>query len=548
MAKKTEFNVETVKKYALWVALPIALLLTAGGTVMAVSKVNKEFRTKSGTLESKKKAVEGIARDSAHPNQNTIDDIKGLRNVLLGYVHEAWRILEADQKDRNRFPAELGVSVVAEMERKRFGDLLTRDALENYLVFIRRYVPGLEVYVDRRRVQVKIDGQWVEYDPIEHRNIPLPNDPFAGLDDGMGGANRRTSRAPSSSTSSTISRTGSSNNSIIPRGEDGEALVRWVGKVVWEEPETRKNRWESLPKSKEVWYAQEELWVYNALLSVIERSNAEATGPHNARVKRIDALLIGQDAAPILQELSAARIGMNRMNAAGGSGGYGSGAGMGSGYGSGTGSSSGGVGSASDMIIRTEADVDRVKREFRYVDENGVPLAATAAAPYPEFNRMPVCMRLLVDQKEIPRILVNCANCDMPIDILWVRINPDAAEPFDLDAHDPTAVDETARTGSGSSGSSYPPSMGSGSSGRNSSAARRNSNGSTASGGRRSGNSSSPSGSSAYSDPSSDVQVVVDGIGGLYGTDAILIEIVGCINIYNPVDNSTLETSVAVSQ
>ncbi len=510
MAKKAEFSIETVKKYALWVAVPVALIIASVGTVLAVNKVSSEFTSKSNTLETKKSAIEKINADRTHPNEQTITEIKTLKTQLTGYVSQAWGTLEENQRKRNEWPKKLGPDFADEVTKKQFGAELSLDALETYLTFIEEYVPDLEVSVDRRRFQVKDrQGNWVEYDPIRMPNIQVPNDPLAGMGsnygDSSGGSN-------------------SGGGSTIPRSEDGEELIKWVGTVVWAEPETRKitSLWGRQPKSKEVWYAQEDLWVYSALLSVVRGSNAGATGPHNAKVKRIEALLIGQEASPILQQLSSARIGAAGTSGASGSSDGGSSSSGGSGV-------SGGSTSGGSVVIRTEEDVDRVKRENRYVDDKGTPLAATAPAPYSEFNRMPVCLRLLVDQKEIPKILVNCANCDMPIDILWVRINPTAAKSFQLTAHDPTA--SASETGCGGTGtSSY--GGGSGSS---------DSYGGGYGGESGSSGGSSDSGSSGGGALGSDIQVKLDGIGGLYGTDAIQIEIVGCINIYNPLEHGGLK-------
>ncbi len=64
--------------------------------------------------------------------------------------------------------------------------------------------------------------------------------------------------------------------------------------------------------------------------------------------------------------------------------------------------------------------------EGRYVDEKGMPLVAGAAAP-PEFKRMPIFMQLLFDQREISRLLVECANSPLPIEVRQLRVSP--AEP-----------------------------------------------------------------------------------------------------------------------
>ncbi len=42
---------------------------------------------------------------------------------------------------------------------------------------------------------------------------------------------------------------------------------------------------------------QEDLWVYQALLKIIDNLNDRATGNYNAKVKEIQSLLIGGEAA-----------------------------------------------------------------------------------------------------------------------------------------------------------------------------------------------------------------------------------------------------------
>ncbi len=61
--------------------------------------------------------------------------------------------------------------------------------------------------------------------------------------------------------------------------------------------------------------------------------------------------------------------------------------------------------------------------EGRYVDDKGMPLTAGSTAP-PEFKRMPVYMQLLIDQREIARLLVECANSPLPIEVRQFRVTP----------------------------------------------------------------------------------------------------------------------------
>ena len=71
--------------------------------------------------------------------------------------------------------------------------------------------------------------------------------------------------------------------------------------------------------------------------------------------------------------------------------------------------------------------------------------------PFAEFNRMPVCLKLAVDQRRIPEILVSCANSSMPIDVKHVRVCPDNNIPFTMPV-ETTGSDASGMGGMGGMG------------------------------------------------------------------------------------------------
>ncbi|MDR2704820.1 MAG: hypothetical protein LBC02_03485 [Planctomycetaceae bacterium] len=511
MAKKTEFSLEIVKKYIFWACIPIGLLFPAFTTFSAVNSITKAFNDRKNALESTKKTTEGISSDRSHPNEITITDIQNCSKELRVRVMQAWRILEKDQRERNLWPEDVGPEFNAEVSKLKFFDEMTIDAREHYLNFIEKYLPNLEVFVDRRRVQQKDDqGEWKEMEPNTTATAVTTSNTSSDMGMDMG---RSMSGGSGGGGMPDMNIMGTT-EPALPRGPDGEEIYRYVGTVDWSNPETRTvtSSWARLPKSNEVWFAQEELWVYHALLSVIKESNAEATGPHNAVVKRIENLLIGQAASAALEARSSSRI----SNPGGASSMMG-GSEMSSPSMDPSGSGVGGI-----TVARTEEDVITIKKNNRYVDDKAKPLKADDKAPFDQFKRMPICLRLIVDQRRIPEILVNCANCSMPIDVLWVRINPAATKPFDLSAYD-ASIAASASAGGGDM-------MGGGSMGMGSE---------MGGGGGYSG--SGMSGSSGGTTAGDDTQVRIDSIGGIYGTNAIPIEIYGCINIFNPVEHGGLQ-------
>jgi hypothetical protein len=64
-------------------------------------------------------------------------------------------------------------------------------------------------------------------------------------------------------------------------------------------------------------------------------------------------------------------------------------------------------------------------RNFRYVDQHGTPLPYNATPPFKQFKMIPVHMVLGIDQRELPRLLANCANSEMPVVIRRVAVQPE---------------------------------------------------------------------------------------------------------------------------
>ena len=203
------------------------------------------------------------------------------------------------------------------------------------------------------------------------------------------------------------------------------------------------HNWNDTPSTLDVMLAQEDLWVYEALLRVIRNTNdmdpkhEKYKSPDTqakARIKAIEALEIGSNAAQnwvasenavfTFSEGGGAAIAGAGGRAMSGPGSMGQ-SGMGF-MGKGMGRSSGTAGSA---------------LAGRYVDDTGKPLDDLAQDPNKEFRMMPIDMRLMIEQKEIPRLLVECANSSMRIDVRSVRILAEKPGPFDPNGSSSTSGD-----------------------------------------------------------------------------------------------------------
>ena len=145
----------------------------------------------------------------------------------------------------------------------------------------------------------------------------------------------------------------------------------------------------------EVRQTQEDLWVYRAILNIIKNVN---DGRVIAPIRDIAQLAIGKNASEAY-EAGMAPGHIDRAAAPGG----------GAPAPPPTAPAPGGA---------AGADAD----SGRYVDGDGKRLAGTAAQTQ-EFKRMPVFLKLAIDQREIPRLLVECANSPLPLEVRQLRIN-----------------------------------------------------------------------------------------------------------------------------
>ena len=424
MAKKKGFDIQVAKKYLFWTCVPIGLIVAVLAGMMAIGSVSAALDAQKARLNSQREAVTQLRGQAAtHPNSRTIETINDKRGELVGNVLDAWEIMVAQQNRQNVW-GQLGTIFLSEIERTEFLGDLTPGARNTYREFARNEINQLlnREASDIRRVEPRSnDSQGRPIDPL----ILTASSPSGGSGIGRGQIATQTSQTT--------------------RITDPNAVLR--GRVVWDAPQldiTIRN-WEPTPHSHEVWLTQEDIWVYQALLWVIRESNrnsreprrpvvaggtgvrGETAGPQgpldlgDSVIKEIVELAIGQRAALQLERQASRRIG------AGGMGGdYSSDFGGSATFGGGSDSDSmGGMGGA----LTPEA-AKTAALTGRYVDENGARLTTPdLTAP---IRRMPVYLRLVVDPNRINEVLVNCANSPMPIDVLWVTINPDASQPFEF--------------------------------------------------------------------------------------------------------------------
>lgn len=131
------------------------------------------------------------------------------------------------------------------------------------------------------------------------------------------------------------------------------------------------------PQTLDILYAQEDLWILNAVMNIIKRTNRDATASYDATIKELKYVQLGQDVRGAVGKVTRL-TGRAAGGDASGSGEYGdmmSGGGGEEMYGGGDMMAS--SGGDESMYGGTGGTVSRDPAELRYVDNDYVPLPAS---------------------------------------------------------------------------------------------------------------------------------------------------------------------------
>jgi hypothetical protein len=428
---KTFLN--TAVKHIFWVICGIVVVLSVGSWYMARSQLQDDFRKNLATIDKSYSTVKQIRDKSNHPNESSEKEMERLNKGLLDSVLNAWGLQYSQQTNLLRWPAELG---------------------EDFVSSVRSLVP----------IELKVD-----YDPAKNPPTPLAQEldvtykqlyanyverllpRLAEMIGAKWGA-----RAPTGEMGFGMGEAVAPTTSEAPPVVPGEKppVVWWStadqGRLLGTHFNWAKQP-DSAPTTLQLLYAQEDLWVLQALMSIIHDTNRDAESRHEAVVKSIDSLLIGAQASGRAGQVM-------RFRGAG----FGAGGPMGmpppgsegsptmppmgpsvmpppggTAPASGVPMGPGGVPmGSSPMSMDSMGGANRPMdpADFRYVGTDYLPLRADKVrsamksekpedAYYVVAKRMPVRMRLLVDQRKLNRFLSACGNCPLPVEIRQVRIN-----------------------------------------------------------------------------------------------------------------------------
>ncbi len=198
---------------------------------------------------------------------------------------------------------------------------------------------------------------------------------------------------------------------VDPKARQFKDGTPYAGKVVWPKDKWRAliNRYQSpnRPSDLRVRLAQEDLWIYDSLIDIINTMNEAARDPGQAVIKEIQALEIAQWAVRDSQDFPGPEI--KEIIKTGGT--------------SGTSDTSVRAVSINPPTLKNGNWVDSELLSGRYLDALNNPVDDKAPAPFSEFRQMYVVMRFLMDQRRIPDLVTLCANARFPIAVRQVLMN-----------------------------------------------------------------------------------------------------------------------------
>ncbi len=384
-----------LKEQHFWVLTVIASITAVICWYLAAAALADQFKSNQGKINTEFNAMRGVGGKPFHPNDVVNQQQAAEIEALATRVSEVWGRRYQRQRDEVlQWPAQLdapntesSTSFIHHVSDKQFGDFISDRFRDRYLNYIQKRFPDLPKIIKAQ--ELSADGGQ------------------AGVGElGVGGLSLADYRPANNR---------GAGSEIV---EEEDYLVRWQDQGAIKQ----QLAWSRRPSALKIWVTQEDLWVYETLLRAIAATNeaAKADRYSNAAVRDIYQLQVGREAAKSLRTESriyrpAGEASPNALSAE--------------------------MGMESEMPMEmdleatgemdfsgTDGPESQLLLAGRYIDADEKPLPAPRDGEEIdfglEFKRLPVKLNLNMDQRWLPRLLVELANAPLQVEAKEVRINP----------------------------------------------------------------------------------------------------------------------------
>jgi hypothetical protein len=378
-----------IKKHYFWIVMVIVLGTSLTFFYLSNSKLNSDIADRISSVDSSYSVINDVRNKvSTHPNKSSEEQMEAVINVHKKDVQDAW----ATQYERQKVYLKWPKGVTAD------------DALAK---------------LDKMR-------------PIE---LTVPN-PMTEKDDPLAGTYRERYRdyitrvfpeiAGTIGASWTASLTGpptppTITNPVVKWEEASQVkLIKQI--APWYDPKKP-------PSTLDILYTQEDLWILSGLMNIIKSVNGDARENFQAAIKEIKWIRIGSTA-------NGAAGKIKDFKGPVGGGGPGGPGGASSPYGaqgpssapsspSSGGAYGGAYGGGAAVVSLDPANNRYVTSDFKPVSSadliSKMKSRTPDAAYFAVAKRVPIQMRLSIDQRKVADLIAACGNNDLVIEIKQLR-------------------------------------------------------------------------------------------------------------------------------
>lgn len=371
-----------LRKHHFWLLSLMALITGLVGWYMASGRLSAAYDTNKSKIVGKFSNLDGILSTPDHPNAKWTEEIGKITAKEKDYVRTAWETVYNEQKQHLTWPPELGKPFIDFAEKSKPDEEFEFDLRTRYQDLI------LKTEFPRLLAIVGAKDEEASKPGASGPGAAAPAPPRAA---------------------------GAAQPAATP--ETGTDFV-------WEsasQSDVKKSLFfPNTPTSAQLRQTQEDIWVYRSLLQIVQAMNDKQYVPV---VKRLAVMDIGKKAGEAYQKGMGTGHIITRQPA--------------------------GAAAAETPVPPPQAEAAEgvvvAPDEGRYVDATGKTLAAGEGAKQ-QYKRLPVYLKLNMDQRQITKLLAECANSPLPLEVRQLRFGakdnreggskPATATPAAADTHE----------------------------------------------------------------------------------------------------------------